>query len=264
MSLSNFAENSILDHIFKTTPYSQPAGIFIALSTADPTDDGSGIAEPTGGAYARVQSDTWDVAASRATKNTNAITFPTATDTQGTVTHFAILDALTGGNMLAHGALTAPRVINSGNTETFAAGIIDISVDAGAMSDYLANELLDHIFLTGAFSVPTNIYVGFTSATVLDSDTGSSITEINGNNYARTIMNSWDAASGGATENTDIITFPTASGTWLEIIDFIITDASSSGNLLFYDTVPVVSPSIIIESGEIPTIAIGAIDITLD
>lgn len=264
MALSDYLENKLLDHVLKTTSFSQPAGIFIGLSTADPTDDASGIAEPVGGAYARVQSDTWDAAASRATENTNVITFPTATDTWGTVTHVFISDAITGGNMLAHTALTSPRTINSGNTEIFAAGAIDISVDAGDMSDYLANNILDHVFLTSAFSVPTNIYIGFTSDAVVDSDTGSSITEIGGNNYARTVMNSWDTSSGGATENTNIITFPTASGTWLEITDFVVTDASSTGNLLFYGIVPVLSPSIIIEDTETPIFAIGALDITLD
>jgi hypothetical protein len=263
-SISDYLEDKLLDHVFKTTAFSQPAGIFVALSTADPTDDGSGIAEPSGGGYARVQSDNWDVAASRATENTDTITFPAATDNWGTITHFAIFDAITSGNMLAHGALSASQAVTPGNIVSFSAGGIDVSVTAGAMSDYLANELLDHVFLTGAFSVPSNIYVGFTSAAVTDSDTGSTITEISGNNYARTVMNAWDASSGGATENTNVITFPTASGTWLEITDMVATDASSAGNLLFYATVPVVSPSVIIVDTQVPTVPAGSFDVTLD
>jgi len=129
-SFSDYWENEILDHIFGKGSYTPPT-IYVGLSTADPTDDGSGLAEPTGNAYARVSTVAadWDVASGGALDNANDITFPEATGNWGTVTHFALFDAVTGGNMLAHGALGASKAIGSGDTAKFAAGDLDVSLD---------------------------------------------------------------------------------------------------------------------------------------
>jgi len=89
-SLSNYAENAILDHVLKTTPFSVPTNIYVALSTADPLDTGAGIAEPEGGGYERVICNSWDEAASRATANTADVVFPEATGDWGTITHVVL------------------------------------------------------------------------------------------------------------------------------------------------------------------------------
>jgi len=129
-SFADYWENEILDHIFGKGSYTPPT-IYVGLSTADPTDDGSGLAEPTGDAYARVSTlaANWSVASSGALDNANDITFPEATGSWGTITHFALFDAATGGNMLAHGALSASKAIGSGDTAKFAAGDLDVSLD---------------------------------------------------------------------------------------------------------------------------------------
>ena len=128
MSFSNYLENEILDHIFKVGAFTQPTNIYVALSTADPTDDGSGLAEPSGNSYARTQMNSWDAASGGATANTSAITFPTASGSWGTITHFALFDASTDGNMLAHGALGTSKAIGDGDTAEFAAGAIDVTL----------------------------------------------------------------------------------------------------------------------------------------
>ena len=108
-SLSDYVEDEVLDHVLKTGDWAQPTNLYVGLSTADPTDDASGIAEPGGNGYARVQHNNWDAAASRATENTGTISFPEATGTWGTIAYFFISDASTGGNMIAHGALSASK-----------------------------------------------------------------------------------------------------------------------------------------------------------
>ena len=40
-SLSDYVELEVLDHVLKTADWAQPAALYIGLSTADPTDDGS-------------------------------------------------------------------------------------------------------------------------------------------------------------------------------------------------------------------------------
>jgi hypothetical protein len=122
-SLSDYLENKLLDHIVGKTTYSKPTA-YVALSTADPTDDGSGMAEPSGNGYARVATagGDWNAAASGSISNVNDIEFPEATGAWGTITHFAIYDAATNGNLLAHGSLGSSEAITSGKTAKFAGG----------------------------------------------------------------------------------------------------------------------------------------------
>jgi hypothetical protein len=128
-SFSNYLENKILDHVFKTASFSVPTNIYVALSTADPGESGGGIAEPSGNGYARTICNSWDAASGGATQNTNAVTFPTATGSWGTISHFALFDAATGGNMLAYGALTVSKTVTTGDTPKFNAGDIDVTLD---------------------------------------------------------------------------------------------------------------------------------------
>lgn len=129
-SFGNYLEDEILDHIFGKGSYTPPT-IYVALSTADPTDDGSGLAEPSGNGYARKSTAgaDWNAASGGALDNANDITFAQATGSWGTITHFALMDALTAGNMLAHGALSASKAIGNGDTAKFAAGELDVTLD---------------------------------------------------------------------------------------------------------------------------------------
>ena len=129
-SLSNYWENEILDHVFGKGSYTPPT-IYVGLSTADPLDDATGLAEPSGNGYARVQTAgaDWDAAVGGALDNANDITFPQATGSWGTVTHFALFDAATAGNMLGHGSLDTPKAVNNGDTIKFAAGDLDVTLD---------------------------------------------------------------------------------------------------------------------------------------
>jgi len=132
-TFGDFLEDELLDHVFGDASYSAPATLYVGLSTADPTDDGSGIAEPGGGSYARVavtnNATNWPAASGGAKANGTAITFPQASASWGTVTHFIIMDATSGGNMLAHAALDASKTVDSGDTLSFAVGELDITLD---------------------------------------------------------------------------------------------------------------------------------------
>jgi len=129
-SFSDYWENEVLDHVFGKGSYAPPT-IYVALSTADPTDDGSGIAEPSGNGYSRVQTQAsdWNAASSGSLDNANDITLPEATGNWGTISHFALFDAASGGNMLAHGALSESKSVGTGDTAKFASGDLDVSLD---------------------------------------------------------------------------------------------------------------------------------------
>lgn len=128
-SFADYWEDEILDHIFGKGAYSPPT-IYVGLSTADPTDDASGLAEPSGGAYARVGTEAadWSTASGGALSNAKDIVFPEATGNWGIITHFALFDAGSGGNMLAHGALSDSETIASGKTARFPAGDLGVSL----------------------------------------------------------------------------------------------------------------------------------------
>ena len=134
-TFSDFLENELLDHVFGNTAYAAPATLYIALSTADPLDDNSGLTEPGGGVnYARASvtnnATEWPAAAGGAKSNANQITFNTASGAGwGLITHFAIMDAVSGGNQLGHAPLAASKTIDSGDTASFATGDIDITLD---------------------------------------------------------------------------------------------------------------------------------------
>lgn len=132
-SFSDFLELELLDHVFMKGAYTPPTNIHVALCTADPTDAGTGstITEPSGGSYARVSTagTDWDAAASGAIANATVIQFPQATGDWGTITHFALIDAASAGNMIGHGTLSVSKTVGSGDTAKFAIGELDVTLD---------------------------------------------------------------------------------------------------------------------------------------
>ena len=47
-TISDYLEDKLLDHVFENSAYTVPTTLYVALSTADPTDSGGSIAEPSG------------------------------------------------------------------------------------------------------------------------------------------------------------------------------------------------------------------------
>lgn len=261
-SISDALEIELLDHVLKTGAYGVPANIYVALSTADPLDTGANIAEPVAMAYARVVMNSWDVATARATENTSQITFAQSTGDWGTITHWAIFDAITGGNFLAHGDFTASKTAPNGTNLYIAAGDLDVVFSAGGICDNMANELLDHVFKTTANTPETNLYVALFTAS--PTDTGVAGTECTGGAYAREVCNGWDAAAAGATDNTAAITFTTATASWGTVAWFMILNdltAILSANCLIWGTI---SPTRLIGIDDVAEYAAGALDATLD
>lgn len=129
MSFSDYAENKILDHVFKGTAYTRPTHLYVGLSTADPLDDGSGLAEPSGNNYSRVEFDDWTTAASGETENNSAVTFPTPSASWGLCTHFAVFDDDTGGNLIGSGELGSPVTPDDPDVPSFDTGALTITLD---------------------------------------------------------------------------------------------------------------------------------------
>lgn len=103
--ISNAASNRMLDSIFCNHP------TYIALHRDDPSVLGDGGTEVSGSDYLR-QVAIFSGAGSRSTGNTNLAQFVGMPESR--VTHLAIWDAITAGNMLAYKALTTPIDVPEG------------------------------------------------------------------------------------------------------------------------------------------------------
>lgn len=139
--MSDYLENQVVDHIFRTAAFTKPTVLAVGLLTAAPSDVGGGT-EVTGNAYARVSLNplnaNWNATqggttgassgTGGVTANATTITFPTPTPAGwGTVTHFGLYDAASAGNLILWGTLTASKVINSGDSVTFPAGSLQFT-----------------------------------------------------------------------------------------------------------------------------------------
>jgi hypothetical protein len=126
MSLSNEFETRILQWALTTGSPTRPTAWYIGLYTDNPGETGAGT-EISGNGYAR-ESVTFTVSGDTASNNAD-IEFSTATGSWGTITHIAVLDALTSGNVIAYGALSASKAIGNGDIFRIAFGDLDITLD---------------------------------------------------------------------------------------------------------------------------------------
>lgn len=122
-SMTDYLEDALRDHVLRNTAYTSPTTVYLALFTSA-TDDAGGGTEVTGGSYAR-QAVTFaaGAAGSGAADNSSDVSFTNMP--AATVTHAALFDASSGGNMLMHAALSSSKTTNSGDTLTFATGDVD-------------------------------------------------------------------------------------------------------------------------------------------
>ena len=125
-AMSNYLENALINATLRNTTYTSPATVYVGLFTSDPTDAGSGT-EVSGGSYAR-KSMAFGAPSNGVSTNSSAVEFDQATGAWGTITHFGILDALTSGNLLYHGALTSSKVIENGDVFKFASAAVSVTL----------------------------------------------------------------------------------------------------------------------------------------
>lgn len=126
MSFTNDLETRLLQWAFTTGSPTRPTAWHVALFTAAPGEAGGGT-EVSGGSYARL-SATFTVSGDLAT-NSGALEWPTAAANWGTITHVAVFDASSGGNILAYAALTASKNITTGDVFRIPAGDLDITLN---------------------------------------------------------------------------------------------------------------------------------------
>lgn len=131
---------SVNEAVFRGGSLPTLTTLYISLHTASPGADGQTANEVSGGSYARVavtsNTTNWGAATTAdpsVIANATAFTFPTATASWGTVTHFGVWNNSTltaAANFVAAAALTASQAIASTNTASFAVGALTHSLDS--------------------------------------------------------------------------------------------------------------------------------------
>jgi len=124
--MSNYLENALVNAVLRNTSYTSPTTTYLALYTSDPTDADTGT-EISGGSYAR-QAITFGAPSNGTSTNSAAVEFPQATADWGIISHVAIRDAVTSGNLLFHTALDASKTINNGDVFKITTGNLSVQL----------------------------------------------------------------------------------------------------------------------------------------
>lgn len=134
---------------------------------------------------------------------------------------------------------------------------------AGSKSDFLENQILNHVLGGPNFVRPETIYLALSTAAYSDAATGSSMNEVTGGGYARVAVannaTNWPNATGGQKANGQVFTFPAATGNWGTVQSFYIVSAATGGNNLYGADLTVART---IASGDTASFAVNAIVIT--
>lgn len=124
--ISDYLENSIINHYLRNTSQTSPTTVYVSLHTADPLDAGSGT-EVSGNGYAR-QACAFDAPSNGVTQNTALESFTASGGNWGSITHIGVWDAVSAGNLLFHTPLDTARTVNDGDTLEIAAGALTITL----------------------------------------------------------------------------------------------------------------------------------------
>jgi hypothetical protein len=134
-------------------------------------------------------------------------------------------------------------------------------------SQYLENAMLNWMKGTTFLAAPTTVYAALFTTAPTD-DSGASAVEVSGGSYARasiTTSTGWSSISGAPAaaaqiSNGSTITFATPTANWGTILAIGVYDASSSGNLLYWNTIT----SQTITSGVVASFAASTFVVTDD
>lgn len=171
MHFSTYLQGLIAGYVRGTDFPTAPVSLEIALSSADPLADGSGLSEPPGAdGYAR-QTLTLDASVATigsgvsAFNNTPIVFGPVANNDWPTVTHVAVFDD--SGNMLMHGPLNAQRTSPVGDELPFAVNALQLQT-ASYFGHFFGQMILEWMRGTAASTAPVSTELALSLADPLE------------------------------------------------------------------------------------------------
>ena len=134
MSATDWLEIQIGTHLLRTSPWTKPTDVYVALFTVIPADDGTGGTEVSGTGYARIKHGPGDAQWTAPTttgvfSNTGVVQFGNPTANWGTIVAVGLYSAVTAGTLYAKGSLGTNVTVNSGDpAPAFAEGAITVTL----------------------------------------------------------------------------------------------------------------------------------------
>lgn len=125
-NIADYAENLLLTWLMTAAAATRPPAWFVGVGTGN-TDTGL-TGEPVGNGYVR-QAATFTVVGNGASNNALLTFGPDNTADWGNMASVGIFDAITAGNCLWAGPLTAAKAISIGDSLTVAAGALTLTLD---------------------------------------------------------------------------------------------------------------------------------------
>lgn len=126
MPASNYLRGKVVDGSLRATTYIAPAVVYVSLHTADPTVNALSATEVSGSWYARQSAVFSAQSTAGQTSNSDPLNYNPVTSGPVTVTHFAIWDDSTLGNMLYFGPLSVSKTFSNTDVPSWLAGQIAV------------------------------------------------------------------------------------------------------------------------------------------
>lgn len=133
---SNYTETNVINALLRGVAFPLPANTYISLHTANPGEaGGSEVSTAAWPSYVRKDAEVggaigsgWNAPSDGSTSNAKQILYPSQNGAGSiTVTHWAIYDAATGGNLLAYAPLTTSRTLIPGDVFVFDIGALTVT-----------------------------------------------------------------------------------------------------------------------------------------
>lgn len=111
MSISNYAENKILDHVTGEASWTMPTTVYVKLHTGDPGE----AATSNAATETTRKAASWAAASSGSIATDATLEWTNVAATE-TITHWSLWDNSTAGNALWTGALSTSAAVTAGDT----------------------------------------------------------------------------------------------------------------------------------------------------
>ena len=126
---------------------------------------------------------------------------------------------------------------------------------------YFLNQIMGNLFHTDKDpELPAAYYLGFSGTEPTDAGTNVTEPSTSDTGYSRVMLTNLSAPTNGVINNTAPISFPKSTESWGVLTHYVVYDAVTGGNLLFYDTI---ANSITVDANAVITIPTGDLVITL-
>ena len=134
---SNYTEANVINAPLRGVTFPLPSTVYVSLHTANPGEAGGNEVSTTNWpAYVRKDAAVggaintgWAAPTDGVTTNSKQITYPGMNGASNvTVSHWALYDAATSGNLLAYGALQTSRTLQPGDVFVFDIGALTVTM----------------------------------------------------------------------------------------------------------------------------------------